>query len=82
LPAWLTDARTLEDDMPLKLTVDLDGCMGYACCMMEAPTLFDVDDETGKAVLLVENPTDEQRAEAEAGVRSCPANVISLEDVS
>lgn len=68
--------------MTLKLTVDLDGCKGYACCMMEAPNLFDVDDDTGKAILLIENPTEDQRAEAEAGVRSCPANVIKLEETA
>lgn len=65
--------------MSLKITVDLDGCKGYACCMMEAPNLFDIDDESGKAILLVENPTEAQRDEAERAVRSCPANVIALE---
>ena len=63
----------------MRITIDLENCKGYACCMMEAPNLFDVDDDTGKAVLLVEHPTEQQRDEAERAVRSCPANVITLE---
>lgn len=64
----------------MRITIDLENCKGYACCMMEAPNLFDVDDDSGKAVLLVEHPTEAQREEAERGVRSCPANVITLEE--
>ncbi|WP_158890834.1 ferredoxin [Amycolatopsis anabasis] len=66
--------------MALKITVDLENCKGYACCMMESPNLFDIDDASGKAILLQEHPADEQRDEAERAVRSCPANVIVLEN--
>lgn len=67
--------------MTMKITIDLEGCKGYACCMMEAPDLFDIDDATGKAVLLVEHPTEDQREQAERGARSCPANVITLQRI-
>lgn len=65
--------------MPLKLTVNLDGCTGCACCMMECPDLFDMDDVSGKAILLEENPSEDRLEEAERAVRSCPENVITLE---
>jgi ferredoxin len=65
--------------MALKLSLDLDGCTGCACCMMECPNLFDIDDDSGKAILLVPEPLDELLEEAERAVRSCPENVISLE---
>lgn len=64
--------------MPLKLTVDLDRCTGCACCMMECPDLFDIDDATGKAILLEPEPSDDQLAQAERAVRSCPESVITL----
>ena len=67
--------------MTMKITVDLDGCTGCACCMMEAPNIFDIDDETGKVILLGESPTEDQRDDVERGIRSCPENVIVLESV-
>lgn len=65
--------------MALTLTVDLDGCTGCACCMMECPELFDIDDESGQAILLEPNPSDDRLDEAERAVRSCPEGVITLE---
>ena len=64
--------------MTMKLSVDLTACMGYACCMLESPSLFDVDEDSGLAILLVQNPSEDQRDEAERAVRACPAGVISL----
>lgn len=65
--------------MTLTLTLDLDGCTGCACCMMECPDLFDIDDESGQAILLEPNPSDDRLEEAERAVRSCPEGVITLE---
>lgn len=67
--------------MALKLSLDLDGCKGYACCMLESPNLFDIDDETGMAIQLVDSPTEELREEAECAVRACPAGIITLTEV-
>jgi ferredoxin len=62
----------------MKVVVDLDVCQGYVCCVMEAPTVFDVDDATSKAVVLHDDPPEELRAEIEAAARSCPARAIRL----
>ncbi|MGV9870586.1 ferredoxin [Rhodococcus koreensis] len=64
--------------MSMKLSLNLNGCMGYACCMMESPELFDLDEDTGLAILLVEHPDGSMREQAETAVRACPAGVISL----
>jgi len=61
-----------------ELTVDLSMCQGYASCVMAAPELFDIDDASGKAVLLQASPSAEQLADAEESVRVCPAGAISL----
>lgn len=66
--------------MAMKVLVDLDACQGYACCMMESPTLFDLDESTGKAIVLEANPADDQRAVAERAVRTCPAKAIAIEN--
>jgi ferredoxin len=47
--------------------------------MMECPNLFDIDDESGMAILLEPAPADDRLEEAERAVRSCPENAISLE---
>ena len=67
--------------MALTLTLDLSSCTGCACCMMECPDLFDIDDEKGLAILLEPHPSDDRREEAERSVRSCPEGAISLEEV-
>ena len=65
--------------MGTKLALDVDACQGYANCLIESPALFDLDDDTGKAVLLRANPTPEFQAQAEAAVRGCPARAIAIE---
>ena len=66
--------------MSLKVQIDLMACQGYACCMMEAPELFDLDDDSGKAVLLTDDPPEDQRSHAENAARACPARAITLEN--
>lgn len=63
----------------MKLVLDIDACMGYANCIIEAPELFDIDEETDKAVILVEAPDDSFRATAERAVRVCPAVALRIE---
>lgn len=66
--------------MSMKVKVDLDACQGYACCMMEAPEVFDLDEEASKVILLQERPPEQLRSKVEAAVRGCPAHALSLED--
>jgi ferredoxin len=62
----------------MKVILDLDACQGYACCMMEAATVFDLDDDAGKAILLQEELSDELRAQVESAARACPAKAIRV----
>ncbi|WP_033292641.1 ferredoxin [Amycolatopsis jejuensis] len=63
----------------MKVLVDIDACQGFACCMMEAPTVFDLEESIGKVVLLKEHPGEELRDAVAAAVRACPANALALE---
>jgi ferredoxin len=63
-----------------KVVFDLDRCQGYANCVVSAPDIFDLDEQTGTAILLQENPNDSLRAAAEEAVRQCPSEAISIDD--
>jgi ferredoxin len=47
---------------------------------MAAPEVFDIDETTGVAILLQENPDDGQRAGVEEAVRQCPTESITIDD--
>lgn len=54
--------------------------MGYTNCVLEAPDLFDIDDASGKAIVLVDSVTDDAADDARAAVRVCPARALQLEE--
>jgi ferredoxin len=64
----------------MKIVLEEDVCMGYANCVIEAPELFDIDEDTDKAVVLVERPQGEQQDAAREAVRVCPAVALRLEE--
>ncbi|GHE88730.1 hypothetical protein GCM10017786_20930 [Amycolatopsis deserti] len=66
--------------MTLKIVADIAACKGTACCMMESPDLCDVDETTGKVVVLVDEIDDARRADAETAVRACPTKALELRD--
>lgn len=66
--------------MSMRVIVDLNACQGYACCMMETPEVFDLDEGASKVVLLRERPAEDLRTKVEAAVRGCPANALALEE--
>lgn len=66
--------------MSWKVRVDPKACQGYACCMMTAPAVFDMDEEVGKAIVLQAEPDDSLRVFVEKAARGCPAHAISIEE--
>jgi len=64
----------------MRVEVDLSACQGYVCCVMAAPEVFDVDEESGKVVLLTAGPAEALRAKVTAAVRSCPSGALRLAD--
>jgi len=54
-------------------------CAGYGNCELVAPGLFKLDDDTGKAVLLADRVSAEQRKAVEQAVQNCPTEAISIE---
>jgi len=64
----------------MKIHLDLALCNGYGNCVMEAPEEFDLDEDSGKAVLLREEAGDEARTRLELAVAVCPMQAITLSD--
>ena len=67
--------------MAYKVVFDRSKCQGYANCIIEAPEIWDFDEDADIAVLRQEQPSDELRAKADASARGCPAHAIEVEDV-
>ncbi|WNM35731.1 ferredoxin [Streptomyces sp. Li-HN-5-11] len=66
--------------MSMNVILDLEACQGYTCCMMEAGSVFDLDEATGKAILLQPTPSAELRVQVESAARACPARAIRIEN--
>lgn len=62
----------------MKVELDLDKCQGYVCCVVAAPEVFDVDDDSGLAELKQSEPDDALREKVEKAVRDCPTNAIRV----
>ena len=58
---------------------DFGACQGYANCVMAAPSVYDIDDD-GTVVLLKAEISEEERANVEEAVNSCPVSALSIED--
>ncbi len=62
-----------------KVSIDPELCQGYACCIMAVPVVFDLDDGTGKAIVIDPEPGDSLRSAVEGAVRGCPVHAIRIE---
>lgn len=63
----------------MKVTVDEAKCMGHGQCELAAPSLFEIDDE-GIARVLIENPGESLREQAETAAKRCPEEAIRITD--
>jgi ferredoxin len=64
----------------MRVSVDLDECLGYANCVVDAPDVFEIVGDALQVTLLQENPPEEFRAAVEAAALDCPAKAITVAD--
>ena len=64
----------------MKVVVDIGVCQGYANCVIEADGVFDIDDATGKATVLVPIVPADLEDDARRAAESCPVSAIRIED--
>jgi ferredoxin len=61
----------------MKVTVDWDLCDGNGMCAVEAPTVFELDDDDELHVL-TEDIDEAARLQVESAVRFCPKQALGL----
>jgi ferredoxin len=61
----------------MRITVDIERCVGAAQCVLAAPDVFDQDDD-GLVVLLTSDPSDTKYDAVRDAARHCPSSTISL----
>lgn len=64
----------------MKVRLDQRLCAVHGECVLEAPEVFDLDDDGDTAIVLMENPPEELRAQVERAVDACPVAAIVIED--
>jgi ferredoxin len=64
----------------MRVEVDLSTCQGYANCVIEAPEVFDLDDATSKAVVLLDTVPESLEEQARHAVDNCPVRAIELHE--
>ncbi len=63
----------------MKITIDVDKCIGSGSCEMIAPGIFEVGDD-GLVQLLENSPSAEHHGAARTAAASCPTQVITVDD--
>lgn len=64
----------------MRVVIDLATCQGYANCVVEADQIFNLDDDTGKAIVLLETVPDEFAEDARRAAANCPVKAIFIEE--
>jgi ferredoxin len=62
----------------MKVVVDWMRCDGNGVCVVEAPGVFELNDEDD-LVLLEPEPGESDRAAVEAAVAACPKRALTLQ---
>ena len=60
----------------MHVAVDTGLCQAYANCVAVAPEVFDLDDASGVAVVLIPDPPDALRQAVKQAVALCPTRAI------
>lgn len=63
----------------MKVTFHPQKCAGHGVCALEAPTVFDIDEETGLALVLNATPEEGETASVRTAARGCPERAITVE---
>lgn len=66
----------------MRVIVDLSRCQGYGNCVSTAPEIFDLDEESGQAVVLAPEVPADQVDAARQAVAMCPVQAIQLVECS
>jgi ferredoxin len=64
----------------MHVSVERSRCIAGGHCVLQAPDVFDQDDQDGQVVLLNADPGPEQQEAVRAAAELCPAAAIILSE--
>ena len=64
----------------MRIRVDLELCQGHGACAVDAPEVFDLDEEKNLVIVKLESPPESLRKQVETAVRFCPTRALSIEE--
>lgn len=62
----------------MRVVTDLDKCCGNGQCVMDAPDVFDQNDDDGTVIVLEPRPAPEQASAVRDAARHCPTEAIEV----
>ncbi|SOD71772.1 ferredoxin [Jatrophihabitans sp. GAS493] len=65
----------------MKVIADDTRCIGSGQCYLQAPGVFDIDDEEGTVVVLQEQPPVESERDVRAAAEICPSGAIKVLEI-
>ena len=67
----------MSDTAPRKLRI-IPGCIVCRTCEFTAPGIFEIEEKSLTASVLIEQPSEERIAEVHEAIRNCPEHVIKF----
>jgi ferredoxin len=67
-----------EGDNLMRVHADRDSCIGSGQCVMNAPDVFDQDEDDGVVSLKTDTPPPELASDVRRAAAMCPAMAITL----
>ena len=64
----------------MRVTLDASKCQASGNCLLAAPDVFDLGDDSAIVTVLQERPPEEIRPAVEEAIRSCPVEALALVD--
>ena len=64
--------------MTIRVVLDKNVCQGHGQCVIHSPSTFQIDDDTGLALLMEELHDASQLPELTDAMKSCPVGAIKI----
>ena len=62
----------------MKIQIDKARCIAAGQCVLQAPKVFDQNEEDGIVILLNDNPTEDLWESTRMAARLCPSEAITI----
>jgi ferredoxin len=70
-----------DEERVMRAHVDLNVCQGHGVCHMSAPQVFELDEQDGHAIVMLDPVPSDLEADAQLGADSCPERAIMIQRV-